>query len=126
MKYLMILSVTASLAMAGCSPGDVSESGSKMLSSGFSPYVDKQGNISRPDNFRENWVHLGTWFVREDDHASGPGVHDVYATPESVEGFKKNGQWPDATVLIKTVSGIEEKNYLLGMHNGPAISVSGL
>lgn len=114
MKYLMILSVTASLAMAGCSPGDVSESGSKMLSSGFSPYVDKQGNISRPDNFRENWVHLGTWFVREDDHASGPGVHDVYATPESVEGFKKNGQWPDATVLIKTVSGIEEKKLSTG------------
>ena len=60
MKYLMILYVAASIAVTGCSPGDASESEQEISANGFSPYVDEQGNISRPDNFRENWVHLGT------------------------------------------------------------------
>lgn len=80
----------------------------------FSPYVDENGNISRPEGFRENWVHLGTWFVKDDDMASGPGVHDVYASPESVAEFKKNGKWPDGAVLVKTVSEIETKQLTTG------------
>lgn len=81
---------------------------------GFSPYVDAQGNISRPKDFRENWVHLGTWLVKNDEHAKGPGVHDVYATPEAVKAFKKNGQWPDGAVLVKQISSIEEGSRTTG------------
>lgn len=80
----------------------------------FSPYVDDKGNISRPTGFRENWVHLGTWVVKEDDMASGAGVHDVYATPESVKAFKENGEWPDGAVLVKTVSEIVNKQLTTG------------
>ena len=81
---------------------------------GFSKYVDAKGNISRPENFRQNWVHLGTWLVKNDEHAQGPGVHDVYANPESVKAFKKNGQWPDGTVLVKEISGIVEERLTTG------------
>lgn len=81
---------------------------------GFSPYVDADGNISRPENFRQDWVHLGSWFVKNDEHAQGPGVHDVYANPEAVKGFRDNGQWPDGTVLVKEISGIEEERLTTG------------
>lgn len=32
---------------------------------GFSPYVDKSGNISLPEDFRISMIHLGSWFVPE-------------------------------------------------------------
>lgn len=80
----------------------------------YSTYVDAKGNISRPDNFRQDWVHLGTWFVKNDEHASGPGVHDVYANPSAVAGFKSSGQWPDGTVLVKAITNIKEKQLTTG------------
>jgi len=80
----------------------------------FSEYVDSTGNISRPENFRQNWVHLGSWLVKEDDHASGPGVHDVYADPESVKAFREAGKWPDGAVLVKEIRGIRSKQLTTG------------
>jgi len=84
---------------------------------GFSPYVDAAGNISRPRDFRENWVHLGSWFVNNDDQASGPGVHDVYSNPDAVEEFKRTGRWPDGAVIVKTVAGIESERLTTGNAN---------
>lgn len=83
-------------------------------SSQFSPYVDDKGTISRPSEFREKWVHIGSWFVRADEQASGPGVHDVYAEPSAVESFRKTGQWPDGATLIKEISSINEAHKTTG------------
>lgn len=80
----------------------------------FSAYVDGEGNISRPEDFRERWVHLGTWLVDDDEQASGPGVHDVYASPQAVAGFRKTGQWPDGAVLVKEIRGIEAARLTTG------------
>jgi hypothetical protein len=52
--------------------------------SAFSPYVDAEGTISMPSDFRE-WAYLGTWSIAGDDEAGGaagfhmvnPIVHDV-------------------------------------------------
>ena len=74
----------------------------------YKAFVDEDGNISRPKGYRKDWSHLGSWFVRKDENASGPGVHDVYANPSAVEGYRETGQWPDGTVLVKEVNGIEE------------------
>jgi hypothetical protein len=75
--------------------------GSQERGASFSPYVDEQGNIERPTGFRENWAHLGTYFVPDDEHARGPGVHDVYASKETVEAFKQTGEFPDGAVLVR-------------------------
>lgn len=102
----LFVTVVSLLSTTGCTQD--SKAGETTGKDSFSPYVDAQGNISRPQDFRTNWVHLGSWFVSADDQASGPGVHDVYAQSEAVAGFRKNGQWPDGAVLVKTVSGIHE------------------
>ena len=114
-KPVLYLLINITIILSGCSPGDPEISLSINKDNGFSHYVDENGKISRPVNFRDNWTHLGSWFVKNDDMASGPGVHDVYATPKSVKAFKENGQWPDGAVLVKTVSGI--KNGLLTTGN---------
>ena len=95
--------------MTGCFPIDHATTNSNDVKDNFSLYVDDAGNIKKPVNFRKEWSHLGTWVVSADDMASGPGVHDVYATPDSVKAFNKNGQWPDGAIIVKTVSSIEQK-----------------
>lgn len=41
-----------------------------LAADGFSPWVDAQGNISKPGNCRTDRVHLGSWFVRAAEEAS--------------------------------------------------------
>jgi hypothetical protein len=57
-----------------------------MASEVFSPYVDANGKISLPDDFRTSMVHLGSWFVPE---GSASGFHDVYTEKASVEAYRR-------------------------------------
>lgn len=70
--------------------------------SDFSPYVDVQGNISRPRDFRENWAHLGTYFVKGES-PNDDSLHSVYAEKHHLDAFNKTGEWPDGAVLVKEV-----------------------
>jgi len=64
----------------------------------FSPFVDAQGNISLPADFRKNMVHLGSWFVPDGDAS---GFHDVYSQASTVEAYRKTGKFPDGATLVK-------------------------
>lgn len=82
-------------------------------SKGFSQYVDKQGNISLPKDFRTNWSFLGAWFVPDPD-AKGPGLHDVFTQKKSVAGYLRTGKFPDGTVLVKEIRKLESKKLTTG------------
>ncbi len=89
----------------------------------FAKYVDTNGNISRPSDFRENWTHLGSWYVSSNDDNPAT-LHDVYATPASVTSFKQDGEWPDGTVLVKAVSQVSQQQLTTGnAHSANSISV---
>lgn len=109
--YLLIALTTGLFA---CSQDDQTTNSSMSSGHKFSPYVDAKGNISKPQNFRKNWVHLGSWYVKTGDENNADEMHDVYATPESVKAFEKNGQWPDGTTLVKTVSDADNKAMTTG------------
>ncbi len=67
----------------------------------FSPYVDADGTISMPSDFRE-WAYLGTWSIAGDDEEGGAAdFHVVYTQPETVEAYRRTGQFPDGAVLVK-------------------------
>lgn len=67
----------------------------------FSPYVDSEGNISRPSDFREKWAYLGSWVHPEDRES---GMHNVYAEPGVAEKYiESGGKFPDGAVLVKEV-----------------------
>ena len=69
--------------------------------SAFSPYVDADGTISMPSDFRE-WAYLGTWSIAGDDEEGGAAdFHVVYTQPETVEAYRRTGQFPDGAVLVK-------------------------
>ncbi len=77
----------------------------------FSPYVDKQGNISFPEEFRHSMVHLGSWFVPE---GGASGFHGVYTEADTVEGFRSSGEFPDGATLVKELRAAKAGDYSTG------------
>ncbi|SFD84300.1 cytochrome P460 family protein [Nitrosomonas sp. Nm166] len=78
---------------------------------GFSPYVDKAGNISLPADFRITMAHLGSWFAPEGD---GRGFHDVYTEATSVLYYRKHGKFPDGATIVKEVRAEKSGDYTTG------------
>ncbi len=77
----------------------------------FSPYVDEKGNISMPDDFRLNMVHLGSWFVAD---GGASGFHDVYTEAASAESYRKTGEFPDGATLVKELRAHQTGKYTTG------------
>ena len=62
----------------------------------------KGGEISVPENFRTTYEFLGAWAVAGDaDTGGGIGQHIVYASPGTIEAYRKTGKFPDGAVLVK-------------------------
>jgi hypothetical protein len=77
----------------------------------FSPNVDAEGQISLPDDFRNQMVHLGSWFVPEGDAS---GFHDVYTEAETAAAYRQTGEFPDGATLVKELRASKSGNYTTG------------
>ena len=77
----------------------------------FSAYVNTDGDIIFPDEFRTSMVHLGSWFVPTGDAS---GFHDVYTEKESIEHFRKTGRFPDGATLVKELRVSHAADYSTG------------
>ena len=97
--------IFAMIALSFCAISNADES----FTSTYGSLVDDAGNISLPNNFRSDWVFLGTWSIAEKDierssEASGhgaAGLHNVYTQRGVAEYFQQNGKFPDGAVIIK-------------------------
>ena len=85
----------------------------------FSPYVDEQGRISLPKDFRLKMVHLGSFFVPEGEAS---GFHDVYAEAEAVLHYRKNGTFPDGATIVKELRPSQSGDYTTGKNVSHATS----
>lgn len=65
--------------------------------------VDNEGNLRVPSDYRTAYEVLGTWAVAKDEGPGSKQLHMVYASPGTTAAFRKNGQFPDGTVLVKEV-----------------------
>lgn len=83
------------------------------LAGDFSPYVDAEGNISRPTDIRTDFVHLGSWAVL-DEGSDAHGLHDVYTERRSVEHYRRTGAFPDGATLIKEIRTLESAGLTTG------------
>ena len=73
--------------------------------------VDKDGNIAKPDDYRDKYQTLGTYFVLDPD---GNQMHMTYASPGAAAYFRQNGKFADGTVLVKEVFGTEHAQMTTG------------
>jgi 6-phosphogluconolactonase (cycloisomerase 2 family) len=67
----------------------------------FSEYVDANGEISLPKDFRRNWVNVGNWAAAKKEGESVFEFHDVYVPREVVDLYNQSGQWPDGAPMVK-------------------------
>ena len=84
---------------------------SVIASDDFSEYVNTNGEITFPNNFKLNFVHIGSWFAPEGEAS---GFHDVYTEKESVVFYQENGEFPDGATLVKELRASDSGEYTTG------------
>ena len=67
--------------------------------------VDAKGNLRVPENYRTGYQALGTWAVAADSGRGSKELHVVYASPGTIDAFRKGGHFPDGAVLVKEIFG---------------------
>jgi hypothetical protein len=65
--------------------------------------VDANGNLRVPENYRTVYQALGSWAIAADGGSGSKQIHDVYASPGTIDAFRETGRFPDGAVLIKEV-----------------------
>jgi len=65
--------------------------------------VDAQGNLHVPRDYQTAYQQLGSWAIAADEGRGAKQLHVVLASPGSIEAYRKDGRFPDGTVLVKEV-----------------------
>lgn len=72
---------------------------------------DQSGQLIRPSGYRE-WIFVGTPLTpndMNDGKAAFPEFHNVYIDPVSWEYWKKLGEFPDGTIIVKELVSVGSK-----------------
>jgi cytochrome P460 len=65
--------------------------------------VDASGNLRVPADYRTVYQFLGSWAVAADQGGGSKELHVVYASPGAIASYRKDGRFPDGSVLVKEV-----------------------
>ena len=65
--------------------------------------VDDNGNLHVPDGYRNTYEALGSWSVAAEQGSGAKEFHVVYASPGTIAAYRRDGRFPDGTVLVKEV-----------------------
>jgi len=76
--------------------------------------VDSKGNLRVPADYRTTYEALGTWAVAKAEGQGSKQLHVVYASPGTVAAYRKDGRFPDGTVLVKEVFNANTKPMTTG------------
>ena len=104
-SILPALVAIAALAMAG---GPPQTSAAKFT---------EGGELQRPENYRE-WVYMGTPVTPNElnnGKAAFPEFHNVYIDPASYRAYRKTGQFPDGTIIVKELVSVGSKSAVSGI-----------
>jgi cytochrome c len=94
----------AAMTVAGMFSPGVALPADPPAASDFSPYVTKEGGISLPTDYRDKFMHLGTWAVASKPNQPVGEMHNVYARAEDVQAYRRDAKFPDGAVLIKEIT----------------------
>jgi hypothetical protein len=65
--------------------------------------ADGAGNLHVPAAYRTTYQSLGSWAVAAEQGQGLKELHAVYASPGTIGVYRKDGRFPDGTVLVKEV-----------------------
>ena len=64
---------------------------------------DASGSLHVPDDYRTTYEALGSWALAADQGQGSKNLHIVYASPGTIAAYRREGRFPDRTVLVKEV-----------------------
>ena len=101
-KIIIVVGLVSLVAVSGAVYGQLGEA---TATNGSRPeaIVDANGNLRVPANYRTAYQFLGSWAVAADQGQGSKEVHVVYASPETSAAYRKDGRFPDGSVLVKEV-----------------------
>jgi Cytochrome P460 len=76
--------------------------------------VDGKGNLRVPADYQTSYQMLGSWAVAADNGPGSKEMHVVYASPGTIAAYRKDGRFPDGTVLVKEVFKASTKDMTTG------------
>ena len=97
---LAAMALVATVAIGAAGPDDPPA----RAAGEFSPYVTKDGGITRPTDYRDTFEFLGTYAVATKPGQPVDEMHVVYARPEDVKAYRRDGKFPDGATLVKEVT----------------------
>jgi len=65
--------------------------------------ADATGNLHVPNDYRTAYQLLGSWAVAADGGQGSKELHVVRASPGTIDAYRKDGRFPDGTILVKEV-----------------------
>ena len=101
---ILVLSVAGLLAAAS-GAAHRSQMGQAAAAKGLQAegVVDANGNLRVPAGYRTSYQFLGSWAIAADKGQGSQGLHVVYASPGTIEAYRKEGHFADGSVLVKEV-----------------------
>ena len=111
---LVGVALLSALVVAGSSRPTRAEDPPAPKAEDFSPYVTKGGGISLPADYREKFVHLGTYAVATKPDKPVDEMHNVYTRPEDVQAYRRDGKFPDGAILVKDVTTVGSEKITTG------------
>ena len=111
---LVGVALLSALVVAGSSRLTRAEDPPAPKAEDFSPYVTKGGGISLPADYREKFVHLGTYAVATKPDKPVDEMHNVYARPEDVQAYRRDGKFPDGAILVKDITNVGSEKLTTG------------
>src|SRR5205814_2928415 len=90
---LLVAVLFAAMIALGLSRPSPADDSSASKVSGFSPYVTKDGGISRPTDYRDTFEYLGSYAVATKPDKPLDEMHVVYARPEDVRAYRRDGRF---------------------------------
>ena len=111
---LLVAALFAAMIALGLSHPSPADDSSASKASGFSPYVTKDGAISRPTDYRDTFEYLGSYAVATKPDKPLDEMHVVYARPEDVRAYRRDGKFPDGATLVKEVTRVGSERLTTG------------
>lgn len=103
---VVILSIAGLLAVISAAPprDQMGRMSAEQNSNKHESVVDAQGNLRVPAHYRTSYQFLGSWAIAADKGGQGSkSIHVVYASPGAIAAYRKEGHFPDGSVLVKEV-----------------------
>jgi hypothetical protein len=111
---LAVAALLATMVVLGASHPSAADDPPAPKADDFSPYVTKDGGISLPLDYREKFLHLGSWAVATKPDQPVHEMHNVYGRAEDVQAYRRDGKFPDGAVLVKEINNVKADKMTTG------------